>query len=329
MGRSAPYLRAMPDSTRPAEAPPRRPAAPHAGPLDRRPVQIALVIAMGGVWGLAFPANRYAMVNGLPPLGYTAWVFIVAAAVGILVCGLRGARPRYTRAFHAFTLFTGLLRCAVPVTLMAIAVQHISAGLLVTITSTSAIMVYGAAVALRRERFHWVRFAGVLSGLAGIACILLPESSLPDRADIPWAILAFSAPALFALTTMTIDLNRPPDTPTLALTAGMFVWAAVALVPTALIAGDFYLPLPPFRLADGSMVLHGLINGIAFIGVFELIRIAGPVVATQTAYITPVSGVLWGVALLGERHSAWIWAALVLILAGLAFVNVGRGKGRR
>jgi drug/metabolite transporter (DMT)-like permease len=268
------------------------------------------------------------MVNGLPPLGYTTWVFVVAAAVGVGACWLRGAKPRYTRWFLVFTLFTGALRCAVPVTIIAVAVQHIPAGLMVMITSTSSIMVYGAAIALRRERFHWVRFAGVLLGLVGIGCILLPQSSLPGSSDLTWVVLAFAAPALFALTTMTIDVKRPPDTPTLALTAAMFVWAALGLAPTALLTDSFYLPLPPFRLADGSMVLHGLINGIAFIGMFELIRAAGAVVATQTSYITPVSGVIWGVVLLGERHSAWIWAALVLILAGLFFVNYGRGSRR-
>jgi drug/metabolite transporter (DMT)-like permease len=297
---------------------------PHAGPLTNSAVQIALVVAMGGVWGAAFPANRYAMTHGLPPLGYTFWVFVVAVVVGGAVCALNGVRPRLTRWYVVFTLFTGVLRCAVPVTMIAISMQHISAGLMVMISSTSGIVIYGGAIALGRERFHWVRFLGVLCGLAGVACILVPQASLPDPDALLWVAFAFGVPVLFALTTLAVDYKRPPDTPTLVLTAGMFAWAAIALLPLALITDSFYVPNFPPRLVDGTMLLHGLINGIAFIGLFELIRIAGVVIASQTTYVTPLAGVAWGVVLLGERHSEWVWLALALIVGGLFLVNLIR-----
>jgi drug/metabolite transporter (DMT)-like permease len=301
---------------------------PHESALTNRGVQIALVIAMGAVWGAAFPAGRYAMVNGLPPLGYTFWVFVVAALVGSAVCVARRVRPRLTRTFLLFTLFTGIGRCAIPVTMIAAAVQHIPAGLMVMISSTSGIVVYGGAIALRRERFHWVRFAGVVSGLIGVGCILVPQASLPDPDALPWVVFAFGVPILFAITTLTIDYKRPADTPTLVLTAGMFVWAAIALLPFAALTGSFYEPNFPPRLVDGTMVLHGLINGIAFIGLFELIRIAGVVIATQTTYITPVAGVIWGIVLLDERMSAWLWLALAFIVGGLFLVNLIRRAAR-
>lgn len=297
--------------------------------MHRTDVQILLVVAMGVVWGAAFPANRYAMTHGMLPLGYTFWVFVVASVVGIAVCVVRGIYPRYTREFLLFTLFTGIGRCAIPVTLISIASQHIPAGLMVMISSCSGIVVYGGAVAMKRERFHWVRFAGVVSGLIGVSLILVPGSSLPDPADLPWVVFAFLVPVLFAATTLTIDYKRPKDTPTLVLTAGMFVWAAIALLPFAIGSGSFYWPNIPPRLIDGTMVLHGTINGIAFIGLFELIRIAGVVIATQTTYITPVAGVLWGILLLGEQPSGWLWAALGFIVGGLFLVNLIRRAAAR
>jgi len=263
------------------------------------------------------------------PLGYTFWVFVVASVVGGAVCAARGIRPRYTRQFVLFTLFTGIGRCAIPVTMISIASQHIPAGLMVMISSCSGIVVYGGAVVLGRERFHWVRFAGVVAGLVGVSLILVPQSSLPDPGALSWVGFAFGVPVLFALTTLTIDYKRPKDTPTLVLTAGMFVWAAIALLPFAIVSGSFYWPNFPPQLIDGTMVLHGTINGIAFIGLFELIRIAGVVIATQTTYITPIAGVMWGVVLLGERPSPWLWAALGFIIGGLFLVNLIRRASRR
>jgi drug/metabolite transporter (DMT)-like permease len=48
---------------------------------------------------------------------------------------------------------------------------------------------------------------------------------------------------------------------------------------------------------------------------------AGAVFATQTAYFVTGSGVLWAMLLLGERFSAWVWAALVVMLLGLFLVQ--------
>jgi drug/metabolite transporter (DMT)-like permease len=199
---------------------------------------------MGIVWGAAFPSNRYAMTHGILPLGYTFWVFVVASLVGVAVCAARGIWPRYTREFLVFTLFAGIVRCAIPVTMISIAVQYIPAGLMVMISSCSGIVVYAGAILMKRERFHWVRFAGVLFGLLGVGLILVPGSSLPDRDALPWVAFAFGVPVLFALTTLTIDYKRPKDTPTLVLTAGMFVWAAIALFPFA-VAGSFRPPTSP------------------------------------------------------------------------------------
>ncbi len=303
-------------------------ATAQPSPLEKSGVQIPLVLVLGATWGLAFPSNRYAMIHGVPPLGYTSWVFVTAATIGIVACVAMGTKVRPTRWFLAFTLFTGLFRCALPVTVMALAVQHIPAGLMVMISSTSAIMTYGAAIAFKRERFHPVRLLGVVAGLTGVGFILVPSSNLPDPSDFGWMLFSFLSPAMFSMTSMTIDMKRPPNTHSMVLTAGMFTWAAVLLVPTALATGTFFLPSAPYHLYDGAMFLHGLINGICFIGLFELIRVGGVVVASQVSYITPIAGVAWGVFLLGERNSQWIWLALGLIVLGLALVNYGRRAGR-
>lgn len=303
-------------------------AAARPSALERRGVQLPLVVVLGAAWGLAFPSNRYAMIHGVPPLGYTAWVFVTAATVGLAACAIMGARARMTRWFLLFTLFTGLFRCAAPVAVMALAVQHIQAGLMVMISSTSAIMTYGAAIAFKRERFHPVRLMGVAAGLIGVGFILVPSSNLPDPADFGWVVFGFLAPAMFSMTSMTIDMKRPPGVHSMVLTAGMFTWAAVLLVPAALITGTFFVPQAPLHLYDGAMVLHGLINGICFIGLFELIRVGGVVVASQVSYITPIAGVTWGVTLLGEHNSKWIWLALGLIVLGLLLVNYRRRAGR-
>ena len=68
-----------------------------------------------------------------------------------------------------------------------------------------------------------------------------------------------------------------------------------------------------------------LVSGAALAFMFEIIRLAGPVFFAQVAYLVTASGVLWGMALFGERHSGLIWLALALMLAGIALVNPRSG----
>jgi drug/metabolite transporter (DMT)-like permease len=52
-----------------------------------------------------------------------------------------------------------------------------------------------------------------------------------------------------------------------------------------------------------------------------LIGRAGPVFASQTSYLTPPTGILWGIMILGETVTATIVASVVLVLMGIALVR--------
>jgi len=52
-----------------------------------------------------------------------------------------------------------------------------------------------------------------------------------------------------------------------------------------------------------------------------LIKSSGAVFASMSGYVITLSGVYWGMAFFDESHSSWVWAALLLMLAGMAFVT--------
>ena len=69
------------------------------------------------------------------------------------------------------------------------------------------------------------------------------------------------------------------------------------------------------------MMLLIAINIAGYLMFLELIVIAGPLFAAQTGYFVTASGVVFGIIIFGEQHSAWIWIALGVIFAGVALVN--------
>ncbi|MEM7750041.1 MAG: EamA/RhaT family transporter, partial [Pseudomonadota bacterium] len=53
----------------------------------------------------------------------------------------------------------------------------------------------------------------------------------------------------------------------------------------------------------------------------HLVNTAGPVFASQTAYVVTLSGVGWGMLIFGESHSKWVIAATACMMVGLALVR--------
>ncbi len=70
-----------------------------------------------------------------------------------------------------------------------------------------------------------------------------------------------------------------------------------------------------------AIIAVAAISTIAYALFFYTIRVSGAVFASQTAYIVTISGVLWGIALFSENHSLWVWAAIVLMIGGIALVT--------
>lgn len=67
----------------------------------------------------------------------------------------------------------------------------------------------------------------------------------------------------------------------------------------------------------GSSALHALLYA-TFVW---LAARTGAVFASQSAYVTTLSGVIFAMVLLAERPSPWIWAAMAVLLAGMTLVK--------
>ena len=65
----------------------------------------------------------------------------------------------------------------------------------------------------------------------------------------------------------------------------------------------------------------GLIGATAYACFVFTVRISGPIFASQVGYLVTVSGMIWGAVIFGEKHSAWIWIAFVLMMLGLLCIS--------
>jgi drug/metabolite transporter (DMT)-like permease len=100
---------------------------------------------------------------------------------------------------------------------------------------------------------------------------------------------------------------------------------AVIALPLTLWSGQWISPRPPYGVPELALIASSCVHALVYASYVWLAARAGAVFATQTSYFVTGSGVLWAMLLLGERFSAWVWAALVVMLVGLFLVQPRQG----
>ncbi len=279
------------------------------------------MVAMGLVWGLQFSMAKIAMQGGIHPLGFTLATSVSAGTLLTLVARLRGAGIPVRRDFFVYTLLAGATAIAIPNSIVSVVVSHVPAGLAAVLNTLSPVMTYAMAWALGMEKRHNLRLLGIAFGFAGAVMVLGPRTSLPDPAMLPWVALCLLVPFFYALSNVYIARARPDDVDSIALAASMQLGSAACILPLALFAGAAHMPFPPQDAADAALLVQCGLAGLGSLLFFEVMRLAGPVFFSQTGFLVTLAGVFWGWLLFGETHSAWVWAAMASIFAGLALVT--------
>ena len=282
---------------------------------------LAILVVLGAGWGFGVSLVKFATANGIPPFGYLFWMTLGAGAVAFTICVVRRDLPRCTPRHLRYYLLVGAIRLAGANVVFYTAIQHIPVGVMSVILGTSPIFTYALSMTLRLERFFAARLIGIGCGLAGMVLFIAPRGSLPDPAMAGWTAFAVLAPLLYAEANITIEKLRPAEGNSITFSVGMLWAAALVILPVALATGQFHPIWHGVGRPETALLVHMLINGLAFFGLFELIRLAGPTYASQLTYIVTLTGVFFGIVMFDESHSIWVWAATAMVLGGVALVN--------
>ena len=293
------------------------------------PLLIGMLFVLGVSFALAVSLNRFAADGGVPFLPYVFWQsFGGGAALMLLAAALRRLPPVDFRHVRIF-LSTGALNLAFPYMLLAYLAPKVPASLLSLGLALVPIMVYVLALSLRQDRFHVLRFGGILLGLAGILVVLVPQASLPAPGMVGWVALGLVPSLSYAVNAVLVARWRPQETGSLPLAGGlMLASAGYVLIVMAAIGESWWAFGGSFGIGHSATIAAMANNCVSFYLVFEVIRRAGPVIFSTVNYIATLSGMGFGMWFFGDAPSAYIWGAVVLMFAGLFLVTTtGRKKG--
>ncbi len=280
---------------------------------------LAILVGLGIGWGATQPLGKIAASAGHGPMGLVFWQLVTCTLVLGLLTLAQGKSLPLHRAALRFYVIIAILGTIIPGLTFYISVARLPAGIMSILISTVPMIAFPIGMMLGNESFSWRRLTGLILGMAGVLIIALPKASLPDPAMAAFIPLAMIGPLFYAFEGTYVARHDMAGMDAVQAMFGASLVGMILTAPIMLAMGQGFIPnslgVPELALF-GMSALHALL----YASFVWLAARAGSVFASQSAYFTTASGIVWAMVLLGERFSPWVWAAAAVMLCGLALV---------
>lgn len=301
---------------------PSKPLAPEELPAVNASMGLAEWLLLGMLsmlWGGSFFFIGVA-VHEVTPFTLVFCRVGLAAVILLGVCVVTGRRlPADPAMWFAF-LVMGAINNLIPFSLIAWSQQHIQSSLASILNATTPIFsVVLTHFLTREERLTANRGIGVLLGWLGVVLLIGIESLAGFDLQIAGYLAVLGAAVCYAAA--AIFGRRFRGLHPVTVTTGMLCCSSVMLVPLALIFEQPFA-LHPSPAAWAAMLGLSLVStAAAYMIYFRILARAGATNILLVTFLIPVSAILLGVLILGERLGWNALGGMLLIFAGLVAID--------
>ena len=282
----------------------------------------AMLLALSVLWGGSFFFNGVA-VRELPSFTLV-WLRVALAAVMLLgVLRLLGQRMPTRGAVWLAFFGMGLLNNVLPFVLIVWGQHRIASGLASILNATTPLFTVLVAHAMTPdEKLSPLKAAGVIAGFAGAAVMIGPDALGGLGTGVLAQLACLAAALSYAFAGIFGRRFRRMGVPPLATAAGQVSASALMLLPVVLLIDR------PWTLAMPHAATWAAVLGVALLSTafgyvlyFRILAAAGATNLLLVTFLIPVSAILLGAALLGERLEPRHFLGMALIGAGLAAID--------
>ncbi|QDK31850.1 DMT family transporter [Sphingomonas sp. IC081] len=292
-------------------------------PVDGRAA--LLMVGLCAIWGMQQTALKAAAPDMAPVLQISLRSGLAAVAIAALVF-LRGDG----HALRGGTWKPGL---AIGV-LFALEYLFMGEGLRFTSASHMGIFLYtapiftalGLHVGLPEERLSPLQWLGIALAFAGVAVSFLGGAGFGATSggarDSAWIgdLMGIGAGASWGATTLTLRFSKLSHAPSTVTTLYQLLGAFVLLGVLALATDQTHVALTPLLGVSLAFQTVG-VSLVSLLVWFGMLRIYLASRLGVLSFMTPLFGVAFGVALLGERLEPAFIVGAAMVIAGILLVS--------
>ena len=280
-----------------------------------------ILIILGLGWGLSFTLGKIAITAGGTPIGLTFWQSLFSGLILLAYVFFRHGKIIIPKIMFLPIVIITFLSVVIPNIIFYACVEHLDAGVLSISVSVIPLFTYLIALGLKMDKFKVRRVIGLITGFCALLILILPENSLPDKRDIPWVLLALNCALCYALENIYIDRLALQNFGPIRLVCAVSFVSAIITFLLSLVMDQFFILQPTNLYLFISTLGLGFIIATAYSIFINLIGRAGSVFSSQVGYLVTFFGVVWGIIILGESHSVFVWISLAMIMMGIFLVQ--------
>jgi drug/metabolite transporter (DMT)-like permease len=281
----------------------------------RRPAVILALLAL--IWGASFMLIKIADRQLAPStlvLGRLGSATLLLAAIAVVSLGFRTTLSELRDAWR-WLVVVAVVNTAVPFWLLSWGEKRIDSGLASIIQG--AVPIFNALIAFgffREARVGGLRLLGLGIGFVGVALLVgaQPQGKLLAALAVVGMALCYAIGTLLA----GRHLRRTPPLVVALASTGVSTLAALPVGIVQAPAGMWH------GETIGAILVLGFVGtAVAYLLFFALIQQAGANYATLVTYLVPPIALAYGAIFLGESFGPAAFAALALVLAGVALAT--------
>ena len=274
--------------------------------MTSRTTDLLLTATAPAIWG-----STYIVTTELLPPNYPLTVALLRALpAGLLLLLIVRKLPE--RAWWGRILILGALNFSILWAMLFLAAYRLPGGVAATITSVQPLLVVFLASVFLGSPMRALSVAAAVVGIGGVALLVLTPNAALDAIGIAAAIAAAVSMAFGTV----LSRRWQPPVSALTFTAWQLTAGGLLLLPMALLLEP---PLPALTAQNwigfGWLGLVGA--ALTYIVWFRGVARLEPSAIAPLAFLSPVTAVILGWALLGQALSAWQVTGIGIVIASI------------
>jgi drug/metabolite transporter (DMT)-like permease len=286
------------------------------------PPEWGMLLALSLLWGGSFFFTGIA-IKALPPFTIVGLRVGLAALILLAVLPFFGLRLPRDRNIWAAFFGMGLLNNVAPFCLIVWGQTHIASGLAAILNATTPLWtVIVAHVLTAEEKMTGNRLIGVLIGLAGVALMIGPQALSGLGTNLAAQLAVLAAAVSYAFAAIFGRRFKAMGVEPVVTATGQVTASSLMLLPVCLLVDQpWSLPMPGLAVWAAILGTAALSTALGYILYFRILTSAGATNLALVTFLIPVSAIVLGALILGERLEPKHFAGMALIGLALAAID--------
>ena len=278
-----------------------------------------LVIILSIIWGGSFFFIGVA-IKEVTPLTIVLFRVALASVILLVIVHLKGHKMPSSLSLWGAFFVMGALNNLIPFCLIVWGQTHIESGLASILNATTPIFsVILAHFLTKEERLTANRMTGVMVGWIGVSVLIGIESLRGFGIEVIGQIAVLGAALSYACA--AIYGRRFKGIHPLVVATGMLCASTIMMTPLTLSIEQPWNLSPSVTTLMALFGLSAISTSLAYIIYFRVLATSGPTNILLVTFLIPLSAILLGTTVLGERLAWNVFLGMGMIFIGLIVID--------